>query len=82
VIAPSQGERYWPPIRGAIAEVRMSSIDRYKADFSPERTLSSDASTLALWHLNEGAGNVAKDSGPNRLDGAIVDATWSELPAR
>ncbi len=42
----------------------------------------SDASTIALWHLNEGMGNVAADSGPNHLDGAIVNALWADLPLR
>ena len=79
---PAQGDRFWPPIHGAIAEVRISSVDRYKTDFAPERMLVSDASTIALWHLDEGAGNVARDSGPSHLDGAIIDAAWSDLPPR
>jgi hypothetical protein len=76
------GKYFWPPIPGAIADVRMSSVDRYPADFTPERHLTSDESTLALWHLDEGNGTVARDSGPNHLDGAIVGAAWSDLPSR
>ena len=82
IIDASLGERFWPPIQGAIAEVRMSSSDRYPGDFTPERTMPFDASTIALWHLNEGMGNVATDSGPNHLDGAIVNAVWADLPLR
>ena len=80
--AADAGEYFWPPIPGAIADVRMSSVNRYPADFTPERHLTSDASTLALWHLDEGDGSVARDSGPNHLDGAITGAAWSDLPSR
>jgi hypothetical protein len=79
---PDAGERFWPPMRGAIADVRMSSVDRYPADFAPERHLTSDESTIALWHLDEGAGSVALDSGPHHLDGSISGAAWSDRPAR
>ena len=67
---------------GAIADVRMSAVDRYPTDFTPERHLTSDASTLALWHLDEDDGSVARNSGPNHLDGAIVGAAWSDIPSR
>jgi hypothetical protein len=60
----------------------MSAVDRYPADFTPERHLTADASTLALWHLDDGDGSVARDSGPNHLDGAIMGAAWSNLPSR
>lgn len=76
------GQRWWAPIDGAIADVRVSSADRYPAEFVPQPHLTSDASTLALWHLDDGSGAVALDSGPNHLDGAIVGATWSVLTAR
>jgi Concanavalin A-like lectin/glucanases superfamily len=81
-IDPVRGEEWWPPIQGLIAEVRMSSVDRYPNDFVPERRLSSDASTVALWHLDEGTGDVARDSGPNHLDGSIVNAKWVASPPR
>ena len=76
------GEQFWPPMRGAIADVRMSSIDRYPMDFTPASHLTSDESTLTLWHLDEGSGGLAADSGPNHLDGAIVGAAWADLPSR
>jgi hypothetical protein len=60
----------------------MSSVDRYPTEFVPERHLTSDGSTLALWHLAEGVGDAALDSGPQHLDGTIVGALWAELPAR
>ena len=76
------GDYFWPPMPGAIGDVRMSAVDRYPADFTPERHLTSDESTLALWHLDEGDGRVARDIGPNHLDGAIVGAAWSDVPSR
>lgn len=76
------GTLYWPPIDGFIAEVRLSSTNRYVADFTPEIRLKTDVATLALWHLDEGAGSVANDSGPAQLNGTITGATWSLAPAR
>jgi hypothetical protein len=77
-----QGTHYWPPIDGFIAEVRLSSTNRYTADFTPEPRLSADEWTLGLWHLDEGDGSVAADSSPNQLDGTIIGATWTLAPLR
>jgi len=76
------GTLYWPPIDGFIAEVRLSSSNRYTADFVPEARLQADASTLGLWHLDEGDGSVAEDSGPSRLHGTITGAEWALAPVR
>ncbi len=76
------GTLYWPPIDGFIADVRLSSSNRYAADFAPEPRLSADAATVALWHLDEADGRVAVDSGPNQLDGSIIGATWELAPIR
>jgi len=65
-----------------IAEVRLSSANRYTAEFTPETRLKADAATLALWHLDEGAGSVADDSGPAQLQGTIVGAAWALAPTR
>jgi hypothetical protein len=77
-----QGDLWWPPIDGFIAEVRLSSVSRYSPDFTPPPRLSSDASTIALWHLDEGEGNRAADSGPSSLDGTITGASWVYAPER
>lgn len=79
---PALGTRYWPPVHGFISDVRLSSFDRYNADFTPEARLSVDDETLALWHLDEGKGTTAKDSGGSGLDGAITGATWELAPRR
>jgi hypothetical protein len=76
------GTLYWPPIDGFIAEVRLSSSNRYTGDFVPEPHFEVDASTLALWHLDEGDGSIAKDSGPSHLHGTIIGAEWALAPVR
>jgi cysteine-rich repeat protein len=52
--------------KGGIDEVRISNTARYQGNFLPARRFEPDASTLALWHLDEGqglqSGNAA--SGP------------------
>jgi hypothetical protein len=78
----AQGTLYWPPIDGFIAEVRFSSSNRYTADFTPETRLKADSATLALWHLDEGAGTIASDSGPGKNSGTITGATWALAPIR
>jgi len=79
---PAQGTLYWPPIDGFIAEVRISASSRYASDFQPEPRLSPDASTIALWHLDEGSGDAALDSGPSQLSGSIFGASWVLAPIR
>lgn len=78
----SKGASWWPPIDGYIAEVRISSSNRYAAAFSPQRRLTADASTIALWHLDEGKGDNVTDSGPSHLNGTIMGPQWVAAPAR
>lgn len=79
---PALGTMYWPPIDGFIAEVRLSSSNRYATEFVPEPRLSADATTLGLWHLDEADGSVVLDSGPAQLHGAIIGAMWATVPIR
>jgi hypothetical protein len=78
----AQGTLFWPPIDGFISDVRISNGNRYVSDFVPEARLTSDASTIALWHLDEGAGDQVLDSGPSQLSGTIVGADWALAPRR
>lgn len=64
------------PFAGIISEVRISNIARYTEDFLPEKHFESDQHTLALYHFDEGEGNVLKDSSGNKHDGKIVGARW------
>ena len=61
---------------GQISEVRMSKIARYRGDFTPEARPASDADTILLYHLDEGAGEVAHDASGHGYDGRIVSCAW------
>jgi hypothetical protein len=49
--------------RGAIDEVRLSSVARYNAEFAPARRFRPDPQTVLLLHLDDGEGDTAHDSG-------------------
>lgn len=61
---------------GRIDEMRVSSVARYEDDFQPKQWFDTDDDTLALYHFDEGQGDVLKDSSGNDHDGKIVGATW------
>lgn len=61
---------------GMIDEVRISGVARYSGDFTPASRFETDQQTLALYHFDEGAGDVLKDSSGNGHHGKIVGATW------
>jgi len=65
---------------GSIREVRISKAPRYDADFIPRPRFEADADTLALYHCDEGTGNVLKDSSGRELHGKLVGATWVKAP--
>jgi hypothetical protein len=62
--------------RCLIGEVRLSKIARYDADFMPAQRFEPDADTLALYHFDEGKGEVLKDASGNFRHGTIVGAKW------
>ena len=63
---------------GIIDEVRFSNIARYKEDFVPEQRFEPDEHTMALYHFDEGSGEVLHDASGNGHHGKIVGATWRE----
>ncbi len=65
------------PTLGVIDEVRISSVVRYSADFTPDITFVADADTMALYHFDTYEGTVAVDDSGNGNDGLIVNATWT-----
>ncbi len=74
------GNRYkGPPIKGSIDEVRFSNIARYTEDFTPTDHFQTDKNTLALYHFDEGSGDILKDASGNGHDGKIVGAKWVEV---
>ncbi len=61
---------------GTMDEWRISKVGRYAKDFTPPKRYESDADTLALYHFDEGTGDVLKDSSGNNHHGKISDAKW------
>src|SRR4030042_1741067 len=52
----------FPAFHGWIDEIRLSGTLRYTAAFTrPSAPFLRDASTLGLWHLNEGTGDLIRD---------------------
>ncbi|MGC3971575.1 MAG: DUF1080 domain-containing protein [Pirellulales bacterium] len=64
------------PFTGVVDEVRFSKIARYTVDYTPVARLEADADTLALYHFDEGSGDVLRDASGNGRDGRIVGAKW------
>lgn len=52
----------YPSFSGWLDEVRISTVVRYTATFTPAVRLATDAQTVALFHFDEGAGATAADS--------------------
>ncbi len=64
---------------GTIDEFRVSTAIRYLDDFTPPTStqqFQADADTLALYHFDEGQGDVLKDSSGNNHHGKIIGAMW------
>ena len=74
--ASPEGEGIDYPYTGTLDEVRFSKIARYKTDYTPVARLTTDADTLALYHFDEGVGDVLTDSSGNNRHGKIIGAEW------
>jgi len=61
---------------GTIDEVRISDTPRHTKDFTPRQRFEPDEHTLALYHFDEGEGDMLKDSSGNGHHGKIHGATW------
>lgn len=62
---------------GFVDELRVSSTVRYTADFQPPRRFVSDVDTLALYHCDEGSGNVLIDASGRNNHGRLRNAKWA-----
>ena len=79
----------YPSYRGWIDEVRLSTTERYTGSrfTRPFSAFSSDASTAALYHLDEGAGDAIGDAsgggsgGVRRVGGDPAGPEWSSETA-
>jgi len=65
---------------GTIDEVRVSKVPRYSQNFTPAQRFEPDKDTLALYHFDEGAGDVLNDSSGNGHQGKIFGAKWVKQP--
>jgi hypothetical protein len=75
----------FPSYRGWLDELRISTVLRYTANFTPVRQpFTSDAATAALYHFDEGSGDTITDSaaggaspGVRRFGGSPAGPAWS-----
>ena len=65
---------------GRVCEVRVSKVARYDdKDFTPAKRWENDKDTIALYHFDEGQGDVLKDSSGHGHDGKILGAKWVKV---
>ncbi len=64
---------------GTIGELRIANIARYRTALEPLPCFEYDANTLALYHFDEGAGEVLRDSSGHNHHGKIVGAKWVKI---
>lgn len=69
----------WSTFDGTIDEVRISTVARYNENYTPIERLEADKDTFALYHCDEGSGDVLVDSSGNNRHGKIVGARWKEV---
>ena len=63
---------------GTLDAVRISSVARYGADFTPAAALPADSDTVALWGFEEDAGAVTHDLSEHGHDGTLSGSpSWS-----
>src|SRR5262249_15206968 len=49
-------------LHGLMTEVRVSNVARYEKNFTPQKRFEADQDTVALYHMEEGSGDVLTDS--------------------
>jgi len=63
---------------GMIDEVRISSVPRYTANFTPETRFEPDSVTIVLFHFDEGSGPVTRDEIAGFEGNIRTGVTWVE----
>jgi hypothetical protein len=66
-------------IECSIYELRISKSVRYVKDFVPGKRFSPDKDTIALYHCDEGAGDILVDSSGHNHNGRIVGPQWVKI---
>jgi hypothetical protein len=73
----------YPPFSGYVDEIRLSASLRYESGFPiPSAPFAPDADTAALYHLDEGEGDLILDAlgrsdGARRFGGSPPGPEWS-----
>jgi len=77
----------YPSFSGWVDEVRLSNVLRYNTDFEPSsEPFSTDSNTMALYHFDEGSGDVINDvsgavggpsNGVRKFGGSPAGPEWS-----
>ena len=70
------------PFQGYIDEVRVSSVTRYTAGFTPAATLGADAQTIVLYHFDEPSGTTAHDASSHASDGTLAQNAQFATPPK
>jgi len=74
---PETGYRSIKHYAGVIDELRISSTVRYAGSFTPATRHEPDEYTVALYHFDEGEGDVIRDSSSNGHHGTVMGgARW------
>ena len=74
---PGGGLRIGTWVKGVIDDVRVSRGVRYTDyQFTPAPRLETDDDTIALYHFDEGKGNIAKDCSGNNRHLSITNGQW------
>lgn len=68
----------FPYFAGVLDEVRLSNVVRYSGAFTPAARFTPDAGTLALWHLDEGAGQSAADASASANHATLGASTGAD----
>jgi hypothetical protein len=73
---PTSTGRPEHPFQGTIHSVRISNVARYNRNFAVPKGFGADKSTVALWKMDEGEGQILKDSSGNGHHARINGAKW------
>jgi hypothetical protein len=81
VLSP-EGRPLELPFVGDMDEIRISLLARIEGMFTPPWVNDNDPATVALWHFDEGSGDVCYDSSGNDNDGHLIGGVqWVDPPA-
>ncbi|MFH1736187.1 MAG: ATP-binding protein [bacterium] len=78
-IGGQNGDWWNRNLNGMIDEVRISNTCRYTEQFTPSDYFHNDEYVLAIYHMDEGEGNILHDTSGRNHHGIIDGAEWVKL---